>query len=90
MHVAHDVMCTVHFFGVYLYPAKNTVIPYHLIFNALKCFKVLLPLTLLTALLLTLLMMYFQFIGWRYTPSVLTNENHCYMPQLYDNYICKT
>ena len=37
MFVANDVMCTVHFFGAYRQLWKIiTVIPYHLIFHALK------------------------------------------------------
>ena len=82
---AHDdVMCTV-FISVRGIPSSTeklllSVIPYHLIVNALKCFKVRLPLTLLTAMLMT----YFWFSGWSYTPFVLTNQNHCFMPQLND------
>ena len=44
-------------------------------------------LTLLTALLLTLLTTYSRFGGWRYTLFVSTNQNHCYMPKLNDMYI---
>ena len=44
MRVEHDVKCTVHFTGVYMYlhPSKKkiiTVISYHLIFNAIKTSK---------------------------------------------------
>ena len=45
-----------------------------------KCLKFSLTLTLL----LTLLMTYFRFGGWRYTLFVLTNQNHCYMQKLND------
>ena len=61
-----------------------TVFPYHLNFNALKYFKVRLSLTLPTALLMKLLTTYFRFSGWRYSPSALTNQNHCYMQKLND------
>ena len=49
-------------------------------FKTHKCLKFSLLLTLLTALLLT----YFPFGGWRYTLSVLTNQNLCYMLKLND------
>ena len=39
---------------------------------------------LLTVLLLTLLTMYFWLSGWRYTPSVLTDQNHYFVLQLND------
>ena len=46
--------------------------------------------TLLTALLLTLLTVYFRFDGWRYILFVFANQNHCYMPKLNDIEIMKT
>ena len=49
-----------------------------------KGLKFRLMLTLLTALLLTLLTTYFWFGGWRYTLFILTNQNHSYMPNLND------
>ena len=49
-----------------------------------KCIQFSLTLTLVAALLLTLLTTYFRYGGWRYTPFVSTNQNHCYMPKLND------
>ena len=90
MSVVHDVMCTVHYVGVYIQSPKIiNVIPYNLIFNSLKFLKERLPLKLLTALLSTLLTTYFRFGGWRYTLFVLTNHNHCYMPKLNDLFLFK-
>ena len=46
-------------------------------------------LTLLTALLLTLLTTYFWFGGWDYTLFVLINQNHYFMPKLNEIVILK-
>ena len=64
-----------------------TVISYHLICNTINMPLNELTLTLLTALLLTFLITYFQLSGWRYTPDVLTNQNNCYIPKFNDDYI---
>ena len=57
-----------------------------------KCQKISLTLTLLTALLLTLITTYFQFGGLRYTCTrlVLTNRNHSYMTILNCSTKCAT
>ena len=44
--------------------------------------KISLKFMLLTALVFTLLTTYFQLVGWRYTPFVLTNQHHCYMTKV--------
>ena len=53
-----------------------------------KCLEFSLTLTLPTALLLTLLTLYFQFCRWRYTLFVLTNQNRYYMSKLNDHPVC--
>ena len=51
---------------------------YHNICNAFKCLIISLTLTLIMALLLLLITTYVQLSGWKYTPALLTNQNHCY------------
>ena len=70
---AKDMMwCIVCFSGytcTSIYRKIITVETYRLIFNSFECLKFTLRLTLLTALLLTLLTTYFRFSGCKYTPS---------------------
>ena len=62
------ILCTVHFYAIYIHLPKKigTFITYtdHLILYSLKMHKIQSD----VAYLLTLLMTYFLFGGWRYTP----------------------
>ena len=74
-NTAHDVMCTVHFFRfTFIHWKFFTVISYHLILawsvhcKWRRCRGCL----------------YFRTSGWRYTPIILTNHIHCFIPTLND------
>ena len=73
------------------YPPKiiTVIIPYRkfqfFYYQRNKMPKINLKLTLITALLLTLLTTYFRLSGSGYISIVLTNHNHRYIPKLDDS-----
>ena len=92
MSVSHDVTCSVHSFGLYLHPSKHKY-NYHLSFIYLlpiQCLKSSLTLTLLMALLLMLLKMYFRSSVWRYTHNHFNQSQpllHAAIKWLYHTFV---